>query len=69
MTVRGPIRRVGNSFALLIPAAEARRGNLKFGQVVEATIETEAESPLGLLADLPYEEFDSKKEGYWPDRF
>ena len=52
VTFRATIRRVGNSLAVLIPARQAGRLNLRAGQDVETTMEPAEETLLGLAPDL-----------------
>lgn len=66
--VTGRVKRVGNSIALFIPAAAARKAGLKDGQTVDAAIRTDVPEAFGLLKDLPYERFDRRKDGMWRDR-
>ncbi|HLE46878.1 MAG TPA: hypothetical protein VI818_01170 [Candidatus Thermoplasmatota archaeon] len=66
--VRARVRRVGNSLAILLPAAQVKDAGLQAGQTVEAEIETDVRSPVGLLKHIPYEEFQRSKERAWRDR-
>lgn len=50
--VRGLLRKVGNSLAMIIPAPEAKRGALRPGQAAWAEIEPEADDGFGFLADV-----------------
>lgn len=63
------VRKVGNSLAILIPAATARQGGLEEGDEVEAELQKAPaaglSAALGLLADLPYEPFS--REGLYDD--
>ena len=63
-----PVRKVGNSLGILLPAAEARKAGLQEGEMVDALLETKVSEPLGLLKDLPYREFRRSKEGLWRER-
>lgn len=65
--VRGRIRRVGNSLALIIPSADARRARLRPGQEAAATIETTLPDPFGLMAHLKAGPFHREEEEH--DRF
>jgi hypothetical protein len=50
--VHGRLRKVGNSLALLIPAAAARRGGLRPGLTASAEIEPEGDDACGFLSDV-----------------
>lgn len=62
------VKKVGNSLAVFIPAAEARRGGLEEGQLVEATVRAHVPEALGLLRDLPHAPFRRREEGAWRER-
>lgn len=62
LRVASRVKRVGNSIAFFIPAAQARRVGIREGQLVEAHLRTEVPSPFGLLADLPYRPFRREAE-------
>ena len=62
------VKKVGNSLAVFIPAADARRAGLVEGQLVEATVRAHAPAPLGLLQDLAYQPFQRRGEGAGRDR-
>lgn len=62
------IKQVGNSLALFIPAAEARKAGLREGQPVDVRIRKEVPSPLGLLKDVEFQPFVRSKGGLWRDR-
>ena len=62
------VKKVGNSLAVFIPAADARRAGLEEGQLVEAHVRPHVEAPLGLLEDLPYAPFRRREEGTWRER-
>ena len=68
LRLQAPLRKVGNSLAFLVPAGAARRGGLHAGQVVVAEFEARPISPLGLLADGPYEEYQRRRERVQRDR-
>ncbi len=63
-----PVKRVGNSLAIFIPAEKAREGHLREGDMVEAEVGPSLPSPLGLCSRFPYEPFDRRREGMWRDR-
>lgn len=68
MRVTTTVRRVGNSFAIFIPADKAREAQLREGDVVEAEVEPQAKELLGMFKHLglgPWTAQD-KKWG-WPD--
>ena len=62
------VKKVGNSLAVFIPAADARRGGLEEGQLVEATVRAHVPDVLGLLRDLPHQPFQRREEGAWRER-
>lgn len=65
----GALKRVGNSLALFVPAAEVRRARLREGQTVEAVLRPVRPELLGLLKGvLPYEPYERRKEGIARDR-
>jgi hypothetical protein len=68
LRVSGHVRRVGNSLALLIPVADAKKVGLAPGDPVDAIIQSGVPDAFGLLKDLPYRPFDRRKEGLWRDR-
>ena len=68
LRVAGPIHRVGNGLALLIPVAEARKAGLGAGDPVDAVIHSGVPDAFGLLRDLPYRPFDRHAEGLWRER-
>ena len=63
--IHGKVRKVGNSLALLIPAAAARKAGLHEGDGVDAELRMTRPTALGLLADLPYEPFT--RDGLYDD--
>jgi hypothetical protein len=66
--VVGPVRRMGNSLALIIPSKEARRAHITEGVPVRARVSVEVPPPLGLLKGVAKGSFDRKKEALWRDR-
>lgn len=66
--VTGRVKRVGNSMAFFIPAAQAKKAGIIEGQTVDATIRPKVPEVFGLLKDRPYIPFDRRKEGLWRDR-
>lgn len=62
------VKKVGNSLAVFIPAADARKAGLEEGQLVEAQVRPRSPQPLGLLKGLPYEAFERRREGAWRER-
>ncbi|MEA3203827.1 MAG: hypothetical protein QOI63_1506 [Thermoplasmata archaeon] len=63
-----PVKRVGNSLAIFIPADKARSAHLKEGDTVRAVLEPEAPEVLGLLRHLDLGPFSRRAEGTWHDR-
>lgn len=66
--VVGPVRKVGNSLAVMIPARAARRAKIREGVPVRARVSVESVEPLGLLKGIAKGKFERKKEGLWRDR-
>lgn len=62
------VTRVGNSLAILIPIAAARKAGLSQGDSVEATLTSPPVEPFGLLKDVAKGAFDRPKEKLWRDR-
>lgn len=63
-----PVRRFGNSLAVIIPAEEAKRAGILEGTRVAATLRPQVPSPLGMLKDLKWEPYAKWKKGLWRDR-
>jgi hypothetical protein len=68
IVVVAPVRKVGNSLAVLIPAKDAKRAHISEGVPVRARVTVEVPEPLGLLKGIAKGHFDRKKEGLWRDR-
>lgn len=66
--IAGRVRRVGNSLAFFIPAADARAAGLHEGDPVDVHIRRGLPQPLGLLKDLEHTPFDRRGEDLWRDR-
>jgi len=66
--VVGPVRKMGNSLALVIPSKEAKRAHISEGVPVRARISVEVPAPFGLLKGIAKGSFDRRKEGEWRDR-
>lgn len=66
--VLGHVRKAGNSLALVIPAIEARKANLKEGDLVRAQVMVEVPEPFGLLRGIAKGRFERRKEAMWRDR-
>lgn len=62
-------KRIGGSLAFFVPADVARREGIREGVPVRVTIEKKGRpKALGLLKGrVPYEPFERRKEGFWPD--
>jgi antitoxin component of MazEF toxin-antitoxin module len=66
--VVGPVRRMGNSLALVIPSKDARRAHISEGDPVRARVSVEVPQPFGLLKGVAKGSFDRRKEKQWRDR-
>jgi len=66
--VVGPVRRMGNSLAIVIPSKQAKRAHLSEGVPVRARLTVEIPNPFGLLKGIAKGSFDRRKEGQWRDR-
>ena len=66
--VVGPVRRMGNSLAVVIPSKEAKRAHIIEGIPVRARVSVEVPPPFGLLKGIAKGSFDRRKEGLWRDR-
>ena len=66
--VSGHVRRVGNSLAVLIPIAEARKAGISTGDPVDVLIRSGVPDAFGLLKGLPYVPFERRRRGLWRDR-
>jgi hypothetical protein len=66
--VVGPIRRMGNSLAVVIPAKQAKRAHLTVGVPVRVRLSVDIPQPFGLLKGIAKGSFDRRKEGKWRDR-
>lgn len=66
LRITARVKRVGNSLAIFIPAAEARRIGLHEDQAVDALLRTDVPHPLGLASDQRYEPF--RRGDMWRDR-
>jgi hypothetical protein len=64
----GPVRRMGNSLAVIIPSKDARRARITEGVPVRARVSVEVPSPFGLLKGVARGSFDRRREGGWRDR-
>ena len=64
----GPVRRIGNRLAVVIPSKDARRAHISEGVPVRARITVEASQPFGLLKNLADGAFDRQKDQQWRDR-
>lgn len=62
------VKKVGNSLAVFLPAADARAAGIEEGLLVEALVRPHAPQPVGLLHDLPYAPFRRAEEAAWRDR-
>ncbi|MCA1811253.1 MAG: hypothetical protein LC623_04490 [Halobacteriales archaeon] len=68
VSLTAPVKRVGNSLAIFIPADKARSAHLKEGDTVHAVLKPEAPEVLGLLQHLGLGPFSRRDEGLWHDR-
>jgi hypothetical protein len=68
LSLTAPIKRVGNSLAIFIPADKARSARLKEGDTVHAVLEPQAPEVLGLLQHLGLGPFSRRKEAMARDR-
>jgi antitoxin component of MazEF toxin-antitoxin module len=66
--VAGTVRRVGNSLAVLIPVADARRAGLVAGSPIDAEIRPRSVEALGLLKAAKHRPFDRHEEDLWRER-
>jgi antitoxin component of MazEF toxin-antitoxin module len=66
--VVGPVRKMGNSLAVVIPSKDAKRAHITEGVPVRARVSVEVPRPFGLLKGVAKGSFDRKKEGLWRDR-
>lgn len=64
----GPVRRMGNSLAVVIPSKAAKRANITAGVPVRARVSVEVPKPFGLLSGAAKGSFDRRKEGLWRER-
>lgn len=65
--LQGKVRRLGNSLAFVIPAAEARKAHIQEGTDIQAEVTVGKPRLLGLLKGvIPYEPF-SRAEFYNDD--
>lgn len=62
------VKKVGNSLAVFIPAADARSAGIEEGHLVEAVVRPHAPEPVALLHGLPYAPFRRTGEDAWRDR-
>ena len=67
MHLTAPVKRVGNSLALFIPADKAREARIREGDIVEAELEPKGPELLGMFKGMG--PFDRHAEGLWRDRF
>lgn len=68
LRIRGPLRRVGNVFAIFVSRSRAKTAGLHEGQTVEADIRVPTVEPLGLWKGTGHKPFDRRSEGIWRDR-
>ena len=66
--VVGPVRRMGNSLAVIIPSKAAKRANITEGVPIRARVSVEVPEPFGLLSGLTKGSFNRRKERLWRDR-
>ena len=66
--VVGPVRRMGNSLAIVIPSKAAKRAHITEGIPVKARVSIEVPEPFGLLKGVAKGSFDRRKERLWRDR-
>ena len=64
----GPVRRMGNSLAVIIPSKDARRAQITEGVPVRARVSVQVPRPFGLLKGIARGSFNRRKEGGWRDR-
>ena len=67
MHLTAPVKRVGNSLAIFIPADKAREASIREGDIVEADVEPQGPELLGMFKGMA--PFDRHKEDLWRDRF
>lgn len=61
-----PVKKVGNSLAIFIPADKAREFGLREGDLVDAHVQPKAPHLLGMFKGIgPYTRADKKEA--WPD--
>ncbi len=66
--VVGPVRRMGNSLAVVIPSKDARRAHISEGVPVRARVSVDVPKAFGLLKGVAEGSFDRRKEKQWRDR-
>jgi antitoxin component of MazEF toxin-antitoxin module len=66
--VVGPVRRMGNSLAVIIPSKAAKRANITEGVPIRARVSVDVPQPFGLLSGKVRGSFDRRKERLWRDR-
>ncbi|MCI4325634.1 MAG: hypothetical protein L3K00_07135 [Thermoplasmata archaeon] len=66
--VVGPVRRMGNSLAVVIPSKTAKRAHLVEGVPVRVRLSVDVPPPFGLLKGIAKGSFDRRREGGWRDR-
>lgn len=66
MHLTAPVKKVGNSLAIFIPADKAREASIREGDIVEAELEAHGPSCFGMFRGIgPYTLADKKDA--WPD--
>jgi hypothetical protein len=68
--VVGPVRRLGNSLVVVLPAKAARKEHITEGVSVRARVSTEVPDPFGLLRGVVTKGSFRRSRGEgWRDRF
>lgn len=66
MHLTAPVKKVGNSLAIFIPAAQARAAHIREGDIVDADVTQQEPNMLGMFKGIgPYTLADKKEA--WPD--
>lgn len=67
--LRGTVRKVGNSTAIIVAAADVRRAPLKLGQKVKFDVTDQPEEILGFLQRRGINLGEFRRENEWHDRY
>lgn len=66
MHLTAPVKKVGNSLAIFIPADKAREAHIREGDILTADLEVQSAHPLGLFKGIGSYTLADKKDA-WPD--